>query len=104
MTKLTRLRSLLEHIHSFENCSQILSETYTLFEEPKGWFFRRRHQIIVSLIDHPDMFYGVSETNPSPVLDAIALAAIHGIAAIELGDEAELQASARDLSSIHLDG
>jgi hypothetical protein len=89
----------LEHIHSFEVCSQILDETRKLLEEPEGWFFQRLHQSILSLIDDPDSFYGVSETNPSPVLDAIALAAVHGIGAIELGDKKELRKAAEELAA-----
>jgi hypothetical protein len=64
MTDFTRLRFLLEHIHSYENCSQILVETYNRFGESEGWFFQKLHQLILSLIDDPDTFYGVSEKNP----------------------------------------
>jgi hypothetical protein len=99
MPNLTRLRFLLEHIHSFESCSGILAESSALFEEPDGWFFRKLHQAILRLIDEPDMFYGVSERCPSPVLDAISLAALHGIAAIELSDQRELQIASQELGA-----
>ena len=45
------------------------------------------NKTIQSVLDEPDMFYGVSENLPSPVLDAISLAALHGLAAIELNDQ-----------------
>ncbi|HTS48193.1 MAG TPA: hypothetical protein VMH05_09630 [Bryobacteraceae bacterium] len=90
----------MEHIHNFENCSQVLAETCKLFGEPEGWFFRQLHQSILSLIDDSDAFYGVNEANPSPVLDAIALAAVHGIGAIELGDQKELQLAAKELAAL----
>jgi len=67
--------------------------------ERGGWFFQRWHTSIRSLIDDPNTFYGVSESNPSPVLESIALAGIQGIAAIELGDDDQLQAASKNLSS-----
>jgi hypothetical protein len=97
MTDLTRLQSLLEHIHSFESCSEILAESGKLLEGPNGWFFHRLHSTILALIDHPDSFYGVSETRPSPVLEEISIAALRGIAAIELSDSEELADAARCL-------
>ncbi len=90
MMSLTRLRYLLEHIHSFENCSEIIVETHRLMGEPHGWFFHKLHSTLLSLIDEPDTFYGVNEANPSPVLEEIAIAAQRGLAAIELSDNEEL--------------
>jgi hypothetical protein len=63
MTILTRLRYLLEHIHSFENCSEILIETQKLSGEPDGWFFRKLHSAILALIDSPD-FLWCQRSNP----------------------------------------
>jgi hypothetical protein len=99
MTNLTRLLYLLEHINSFESCSEILSEAHKLSEGHHGWFFRKLHTIILSLIDHPDTFYGVSEALPSPVLQEISIAAQRGIAAIELSDEEELNDAAKCLAN-----
>jgi hypothetical protein len=89
----------LEHIHSFEQCSQVLIETANLFNERDGWFFHLLNGTIRSVIDDQDTFYGVCESAPSPVLEAISLAALHGIAAIELGDEAELKKAAQELNA-----
>jgi hypothetical protein len=100
MPNLARLQSLLEHIHSFENCSQILAETSNLFGEPEGWFFHVLNQTILRLIDEPDMFYGVSEGVPSPALEKVSLAGIQGIAAIQLEDAEQLNAAAKELSDI----
>ena len=100
MATLASLRTLLEHIHSYGNCSQILAETSELFDQPQGWFFRLLNNTIVSLIDDVDLFYGVSQDNPSPVLHEISLAAIHGIAAIELNDVEELNSAAEELSRL----
>jgi len=99
MTNLARLRFLLEHIHNYENCLEILQESYKLFECPEGWFFAQLHRAILALIDHPDTFYGVRDARLSPILEAIALAATHGIAAIELGDKQELQRAGQELES-----
>ena len=98
MTDLNRLRFLLEHIHSYDNCLEILQECWKLKDGADGWFFGRIHAIIRVLIDDPDMFYGVTEDVPSPVLDNIANAAIHGIGAIELGDKHELNLAGEELA------
>ena len=98
MTSLKRLQYLLERIHSFEGCSEILAETQKLSAEPYGWFFDQLHRAILSLIDDPDTFYGVSEITPSPVLQEISIAAQRGIAAIELSDTQELDDAARCLA------
>ena len=98
MTDLKRLRFLLEHIHSYENSSEILQECLRLRDGTQGWFFARLHAIMLPLIDHPDMFYGVGQERPSPVLDEIANAAMHGIAAIELGDMEQLNIAGIELS------
>jgi len=93
MTNFTPLRYLLEH------CSEILAESRKLFGSAADGSFQRWHTSIRSLIDDPNTFYGVSESNPSPVLESIALAGIQGIAAIELGDDDQLQAASKNLSS-----
>jgi hypothetical protein len=98
MTNLAQLRFLLEHIHSYEHCSRILTETANLFDERDGWFFHLLNETIRSVIDDQDTFYGVRESVPSPTLEAISLAGLHGIAAIELGDEAELKKAAQELT------
>ena len=98
MTNLAQLRFLLEHIHSYEHCSLILSETARLFNERDGWFFHLLNKTIRSVIDDQDTFYGVGDSVPSPVLESISLAALHGIAAIELGDAAELKKAAQELT------
>jgi hypothetical protein len=90
----------LEHVHSFESCSQVLAETSRLFAEPEGWFFRILNQTILRLIDEPDMFLGVNEAVLSPVLERASLAGIQGIAAIRLGDAEQLKAAAQELSDI----
>jgi hypothetical protein len=57
MPNLVRLRFLLEHIHSFDSCSQVLAETAKLFSVvPEGWFFNLLNKTIQSVIDDPDMF------------------------------------------------
>ncbi|HTR38124.1 MAG TPA: hypothetical protein VMH80_19580 [Bryobacteraceae bacterium] len=98
MNDFTRLLSLLEHIHSHESCSEILAESDKLVSSPNGWFFERLHEIVLSAIDDPETFYGVSESTPSPVLESIALAAQHGIAAIRLGDKEQLEIASQELS------
>ena len=98
MTDLNRLRFLLEHIHNYENCLEIMQECWKLQEGPEGWFFARIHRIILSLIDDPDMFHGVGDDLPSPVLDEIAKAAVHGIGAIEMDDRKELNLAGDELT------
>jgi hypothetical protein len=98
MTNFAQLRFLLEHIHSYENCSRILIETVKLFDEQHCWFFQLLNKTIRSVMDDQDAFYGVRESVPSPLLEAISLAGLHGIAAIELGDEAELKKAAQELT------
>ena len=100
MTNLARLRFLLERIHSYEHCSRVLIETSNLFSERDGWFFDLLNKTIRSIIDDQDTSYGVGESVPSPVLEAISSAALHGIAAIELGDEAELKKAAQELTAL----
>lgn len=98
MSRLSRLQNLLEHLNNYDNCLGIMNEAWVLSQEhPEGWFFSRLHATIRSLVDAPDMFYGVSEDCPSPVLDNIALVAIHGIAAIELEDNEQLMKAADEL-------
>jgi len=98
--KLARLRLLLEHIHSHENCSEILRETSQFFTGPDGSFFRLLNTVIASRIDEPDLFFGVNEENPSPVLEEISNAAIQGLAAIELHEAKELDVATYRLSGL----
>ena len=98
--KFTRLRLLLEHIHSYENCVKILAETARFFNEPECLLFRLLNTVIASRIDNSDSFLGVSEENPSPVLEEISNAGIQGLAAIELHARDELQSAESRLSRL----
>src|SRR2546423_100615 len=99
-TNLQPLRSLLKHVHSRETCPRILDETARLYREPlpERWYFLLLNRVFAFVIDDPDMFYGVSEDNPSPTLNDIAQTAISGIGAIERMDEQSLISSANHLT------
>lgn len=102
MTNLKPLRTLLAHIDSHERCSTILAETARLFgtQDPNSWYFFLLNRVFVSIIDDPDMFYGVSNI-PPPVLRDISQYALNGIDAIERDDRDALIASANGLTNAH---
>lgn len=95
------LRNLLGRINSYETCSKIVAETSRLSRDSgqERWYFLLLNRTFVWLIDEPDMFYGVSENNPSPTLRAVWECAVSGIDAIERGDSQALKASANRLTS-----
>jgi hypothetical protein len=64
---------------------------------PYAWFFLLLNRTFVSLLDVPDMFYGVSESTPSPVLREVSLHALEGLAGIERDDPRAVMASANFL-------
>ena len=103
MTSLAPLRILLERIHSQEICAEVLAETARLFHLPHShrWYFLLVNRIFVYLIDEPDMFYGVDDDNPSPVLRNITQIVLNGISAIERDDRDALAASANDLTKAY---
>jgi hypothetical protein len=99
MPDTTSLRNLLGRVNSHESCSGVIAESWQLSQAggPYAWFFLLLNRTFISLIDQPDMFYGVSESTPSPVLSEISRHALEGLGAIERDDPRAVMASANFL-------